>query len=98
MKLSDKAKLNTRKGLLFIIIMALVVLWLLPILFLLLVSFKTSGDYAISQIWDMPQKFALFTNIRYVLIETNLIRPFLNSLIYALVSGMIAIFFSSLAA
>ncbi|MDD3777734.1 MAG: carbohydrate ABC transporter permease [Actinomycetota bacterium] len=98
MKMSDRAKLNTRKGILFAIILILVFLWLLPILFLLLISFKTSGDYAVSQLWELPQKFAFFSNIRYVLIETNLIRPFLNSLMYAVISSLIAIFFSSLAA
>jgi len=98
MSMSDRTKINTRKGLLFLIILVLVFLWLLPIIFLLIVSFKTSGDYAQSQLWDIPQRFALFENIKYVLIETNLIRPFLNSLTYAVASSLIAIFFSSLAA
>jgi len=97
-RLSDKAKVNTKKGILFSIIIILCLLWLVPIFFLILISFKSSNDYAISSFWSTPESFYFFKNIRYVLIETKLARPYVNSIIYSISGSAIAIFLSSLAA
>lgn len=97
MALSDRGKMNIRKSILFIIIMALCLLWLIPIFFLVLISLKSSKDYATSAFFAMPKAFALFNNIKYVFIATDFLRPFLNSIIYAICGSGIAILVSSLA-
>jgi multiple sugar transport system permease protein len=98
MKVSDKTKTNTRKSILFTVVIILCILWLIPIFFLVLISFKSTIDYASSSVWAIPKSFAFFDNIKYVLIETKLGKPFLNSLIYSISASSLAIFISSLAA
>lgn len=98
MRLSDKAKVNTKKGILFTIIIILCLFWLIPIFFLILISLKSSNNYATSSFWSMTESFYFFKNIRYVLIETKLARPYVNSIIYSISGSAIAIFLSSLAA
>jgi len=73
-------------------------LWLVPIFFLILISFKSSNNYATSSFWSIPESFYFFKNIRYVLIETKLARSYVNSIIYSISGSAIAIFLSSLAA
>jgi len=97
-RLSDKAKVNTKKGILFTIIIILCLFWLIPIFFLILISLKSSNNYATSSFWSMTESFYFFKNIRYVLIETKLARPYVNSIIYSISGSAIAIFLSSLAA
>jgi multiple sugar transport system permease protein len=58
---------------------------------------KSSKEFAVTPFWTFPQTFAFFKNIKYVFIETKLLRPFLNSLLYSVCGSIIAIFISSLA-
>jgi len=98
MAINDRAKLNIRKSTLFSAVVILCLLWLVPIFFLVLISLKTSNEYATSSFWAMPESLALFKNIKYVLIETKLGKPYINSIIYSVTASAIAIFLSSLAA
>lgn len=98
MRLSDRAKINIRKGILFSIILLLCLIWMVPIFFLVLISFKSPRDYVSSEFWSLPKQFSFIDNLKYVFVETKLIKPFLNSLFYALGGSAIAIFISSLAA
>lgn len=98
MEFSNKIKMNTRKSILFVIIILLCAVWMIPIYFMVMVSFKTSNDYAMSSFWALPRSFALIENLKYVFTETKLIKPYFNSLLYAITSSGIAIFLSSLAA
>ncbi|MDD5659155.1 MAG: carbohydrate ABC transporter permease [Actinomycetota bacterium] len=95
--MKDKIKININKSILFIIMLLLCLAWLVPVYFLILISFKSSKDYASSAFWAIPKSFQLFNNIKYVFIETKFIKPFLNSLFYAIFGSCISIFFSSLA-
>ncbi len=95
--MSDRVKLNIRKSILFIIIIFLCLIWLVPIYFLVLISLKSSKEFAVTPFWKMPQAFAFFENVKYVFIETKLLKPFLNSLFYAICGSVVAIFISSLA-
>lgn len=95
--MNDKIRLNIKKSILFIIIIFLCVIWLVPVYFLILISFKSSKEFAVTSFWELPKAFALFKNIRYVFFETKLLKPFLNSLFYALCGSFIAIIISSLA-
>lgn len=95
--MNDKVRLNIKKSILFIIIIFLCAIWLVPVYFLILISLKSSKEFAITSFWEFPKAFALFRNIKYVFFETKLLRPFLNSLFYALCGSLIAIIISSLA-
>ncbi len=95
--MNDRVRLNIRKSILFIIIILLCIIWLVPIYFLILISLKSSKEFAVTSFWEYPQTFALFKNIRYVFIETKMLKPFLNSLLYAICGSAVAIFISSLA-
>lgn len=98
MALTDKAKINSRKSLMFVGLVIICLIWILPIIFLILLSLKTTKDYASNPFYALPQSFGFFENIKYVWFETNLGRPYLNSILYALSASLLAIFFSSLAA
>jgi len=95
--LSDRAKVNLRKSILFVVIIALCLVWLIPIFFLVLISFKSSKEYAITSFWAIPRAFELLNNVKYVFTTTKFLKPFLNSLLYAVCGSGIAIFFSSMA-
>jgi ABC-type glycerol-3-phosphate transport system permease component len=96
--LSDKARKNTRKSISFMFLFVLCLFWIVPIFFLVILSLKTTGDYASNAYYSLPHEFGFFENIKYVWVKTNLSRPYINSIIYAVVSSGAAIFISSLAA
>jgi multiple sugar transport system permease protein len=96
--LSDKARKNTRKSFSFMFLFVLCLFWIVPIFFLIILSLKTTGDYASNAYYSLPHEFGFFENIKYVWIKTNLARPYINSILYAVVSSGAAIFISSLAA
>lgn len=98
MRISDRTKVTLRKILFFTLICLLCVLWLIPIYFLILISFKSSKEYALTAYWSFPKSFRLLDNVRYVLFVTNLGKPFMNSLLYSISGSAIAILFASLAA
>jgi multiple sugar transport system permease protein len=74
------------------------VLWLVPVLFLFNLSAKRPLDYTMNPYWALPQAFASLENVRYVFRETQFLRPYISSILYALVGSATAIFISSLAA
>ena len=56
-----------RKVPLYVVLLALVALWLLPVASSFLVSFKSSQDF-VSQTWaDLPTKFFFFQNLATVM-------------------------------
>jgi multiple sugar transport system permease protein len=89
---------RVRKLVFVILVSVLCLLWLVPIYFLIVVSLKSSNDYATGSYWSMPRAFFLLGNLRYVFIETKFLLPYLNSVFYALAGSAVAIFISSLAA
>lgn len=98
MALSDKAKKNTRKSISFMFLFILCVFWIIPIFFLIILSLKTTKDYASNTYYALPHAFGFFENIKYVWVKTNLVRPYINSIMYTIVGSGAAIIISSLAA
>jgi len=92
-----RIKINKAKVALFLVVVALCVLWLVPLYFIILTSLKTHVDYITYPFWSFPKDFALIKNIKYIISETYLVKTFLNSLFYATVASAISIFLSSLA-
>jgi len=72
--------------------------WIIPIFFLIILSLKTTGDYASNPYYSLPHEFGFFENLKYLWVKTNLARPYINSILYSIVSSSAAIFISSLAA
>ncbi len=93
-----KTYATAKKSILLLVILIISVIWLLPIFFLTLVSFKTPLDYSTSSLWAIPKSFSLFENIKYVYTKAHLGRPYINSIIYALTGSIATIIVSSLAA
>lgn len=93
-----RTSMVAKKSALFSVMLIVSLLWLLPIFFLVLISFKTSGDYSTSSLWALPKSFSLFQNIKYVLTKVNLGLPCINSAIYTLTGSVATIIVSSLAA
>ena len=98
MALSEKAKRNTRKSTLFLGLLLISLIWIIPIVFLIMLSLKTTKDYATNPFYALPNSFGFIENIKYVWDETNLGRPYLNSIFYSIAASSLAIFLSSLAA
>ena len=72
--------------------------WIIPIFFLIILSLKTTGDYASNPYYSLLHEFGFFENLKYLWVKTNLARPYINSILYSIVSSSAAIFISSLAA
>ena len=72
MALSDKAKKNTRKSISFMFLFVLCIFWVVPIFFLIILSLKTTKDYASHAYYALPNAFGFFDNIKYVWVKTNL--------------------------
>ncbi len=98
MALSDSGKKLNKKVLLFIIALIVSMVWLIPIIFLFVIPFKTTADYASSSFFSLPQSFGLFESFSYAWDKANIGRPFLNSILYVVVSSTLTVLLSSLAA
>ena len=82
---------------LYIVLIALTVLWLLPVVSSFLVSMKSSPDF-VSQTWaDLPTKFFFFQNLATVLREYRLLDNLASSLIYATVGTVVVVIAASMA-
>jgi len=98
MAVSDRVKIITNKTIVFIFVIAICLMWLIPIYFMIILAFKTKREYGLSAFWAFPQSGALFDNIKYVLVTTKMAKPFASSMTYSLIGSAAAILFSSLAA
>ncbi len=98
MLLSDKTRMITRKSIIFLLTVILCLIWMIPLFFMVIIALKTKKEYGLTQFWEMPGGFNLFENIKYVLVETKMTSPFLNSLFYSVFGAASAILISSLAA
>lgn len=82
---------------LYVGMIVLCIIWLLPIWTSTLISFKTETDYATQQFWQPPSKIAFIDNLMYAWKSAKLGTYFTNSLLYAFVGSLGAIFVASLA-
>jgi multiple sugar transport system permease protein len=74
------------------------VVWLVPIAFTVLTAFKTTREFSMGSVLDFPQQFSIGGNISAAWQLGDLGQGFINSLLYATVGAICAVFFGSLAA
>jgi multiple sugar transport system permease protein len=86
-----------KKSILYIIIIILILIWLLPIWTSFLAAFKSPEDFINQKFYELPSEFSLIENFKNVFSIYKLHRHFLNSIIYAVAGGTIAIIAASLA-
>jgi multiple sugar transport system permease protein len=79
------------------VVIALSLLWFVPTYLLLVNGMTPAGRYSGSPRW-LPDGFGLLGNIRSAWVDAALGPALLNSLMYALVSALLAVVVSSLAA
>jgi multiple sugar transport system permease protein len=91
------ARRQFRKIPLYVALLALTLLWLLPVVSSVLVSLKSSPDF-VSQTWaDLPTKFYFFKNLATVLREYKLQDNLVSSLLYASIGTVVVIVAASMA-
>lgn len=86
-----------KKILIYIIIIALAAAWLLPIFAIVQASIKSPEEFNTTTFFQFPTKIAFIENFKAALKQWKLYEHFLNSLIYAITGGVIAIIAASLA-
>jgi multiple sugar transport system permease protein len=90
-------RLHPKKIPLYAVLIALTLLWLLPVASSLLVALKSSQDF-VSQTWaDLPTKINFFTNLATVLREYRLLDNLGSSVLYASVGTVVVILAASMA-
>ena len=90
-------RLHPKKIPLYAVLIALTLLWLLPVASSLLVALKSSQDF-VSQTWaDLPTKIKFFTNLATVLREYRLLDNLGSSVLYASVGTVVVILAASMA-
>ncbi|HYW81764.1 MAG TPA: carbohydrate ABC transporter permease, partial [Spirochaetia bacterium] len=82
---------------LYIVLVALCAVWLLPVLSTTLVSLKGPADFVSQKFYQPPVRIYFLENLRKVLNEYKLNAHFINSLVYALAGGAVAIATASMA-
>ncbi|HVO39466.1 MAG TPA: carbohydrate ABC transporter permease [Spirochaetia bacterium] len=86
-----------RKVPLYVVLLALCVLWLVPVLSTALVSLKSPKDFVSQKFYQPPTRIYFVENLKKVLNEYRLSAHFVNSLIYAVAGGAVAIVTASMA-
>jgi multiple sugar transport system permease protein len=74
------------------------VIWLIPIAFTVLTAFKTTREFTLGSVLDVPQQFGIGENISSAWQLGNLGQGYINSLLYASAGAICAVLFGSLAA
>jgi multiple sugar transport system permease protein len=72
----------------YVFLIALCLIWLLPVASTLLVTFKTPTEYMNTKFYEMSKSFYIINNLEEVFSYYRLQINFVNSLVYA-VSGIV---------
>ena len=90
-------EVKIRKTFTYIIVIILTLTWLFPVLAIAITSFKSPEEFTSQNFYELPSKISFISNIKMAVEHWKLYEHFLNSLIYAVVGGGIAIIASSMA-
>ncbi|MGA2763102.1 MAG: carbohydrate ABC transporter permease [Spirochaetia bacterium] len=88
---------SLRKIPVYIVLLALCVLWLIPVLSTLIVSLKSPQDFVSQKFYQLPVHISIVANLHKVLSEYRLNAHFVNSLLYAVAGGAVTIIAASMA-
>jgi len=86
-----------RKVPVYLVLIALTVLWVLPVLSSFLVSFKSSEDFVSQTFYQLPSRMYFLTNLVTVLEQYRLLDNLGNSLLYAAVGTLVVVIAASMA-
>lgn len=90
-------KAKIRKAFTYIVIIFLVLVWLLPIFAIVLPALKSPKEFTSQKFYELPKTISIISNLKMAVKNYKLYEHFVNSLIYAVVGGVIAIIASSMA-
>ena len=90
-------EVKIKKTFTYIIIIILVLFWLLPMFAIVVVAFKSPEEFTSQKFYELPKKISIISNIKMAVEHWRLYEQFVNSLIYAVAGGVIAIIVSSMA-
>lgn len=82
----------------YVFIVSLAALWLLPVVLVLLNATKTLEDFTYGNMWQLPESFQLFANMKEALQMGALGKGMLNSFLYSALGAGLSIFVAALAA
>lgn len=97
-KTGKKRKLKKGKITINIILTFLAVIWIFPILYALISSFKGRQEYNLGNFWDLPQGNHLAENFQSLNQSISIVDGMLNSFLYAAVGAFFAVAIATLAA
>ena len=86
-----------RKAPVYLVLIALTVLWLLPAASSFLVSFKSSQDFVSQKFYQLPTQIYFFKNLVTVIEQYRLLDNLGNSLMYAAVGTLVVVIAASMA-
>lgn len=72
-------------------------LWLFPLWMTISIASKSTPDFVNHAFWSLPREFDLFENMATAWSNASLGQGFMNSLLYAIVGGALAVLIGSLA-
>src|SRR5690554_442009 len=82
----------------YLVLTIIALLWVTPIYFSFLTAFKDMHDYANQAFYQLPARFAFFTNIAQVFKQYKFDDHIISSIFYMVGAGLLCIIFSCLAA
>jgi multiple sugar transport system permease protein len=85
------------RSLVYLLFVALALLWLLPVLSTIFVSFKTSKDFVTQKFYELPTTFGIVANFLQAMKQYRIQNYILTSLLYSISGAAVAILFSSAA-
>lgn len=89
---------KSKSKVLALIMSILAFIWSFPLVFSLISSLKTSEEYNSTDFWNIPKKIGISDTLIYISERLTLNSSMLNSLFYALIGAVLAIFISCCAA
>lgn len=87
-----------RKTITYIILIALILAWLLPMFSIIQAAVKSPEKFNSTTIFQFTKEFALFSNFKEAIKHWKLQEFYLNSIIYSVTGGIITIIAASMAA
>lgn len=86
-----KRKLSIHDIIVYIILFSFVIVFILPIVGIILTSFKTNPEYLNTNVLQIPESFFNFENFKYAFINGKMAKGFFNTTIILVISLTISI-------
>lgn len=97
-KQKKNAKIKKGKLVINIVLGILAVIWLFPVMYAVISSFKGRQEYNLGNFWDWPQGNHILENLQSLNSSISIASGMLNSILYAVLGALFAVAISVLAA